>query len=76
MADIGRHFWGERIGGDALFAKIIQLLNDGWLSKLIAYFDGSLSLFNHGGNLEGDNITSKTRPQMGGICTLSRSRLL
>ena len=58
MADIGRHVLWERLGGDALFAKIIQLLNDGWLSKSIGHFERSSSLFNYGGNLEG-YITSK-----------------
>ena len=72
MADIGRHVLWERLGADALFAKIIQLLNDGWLSKSIAHSERSSSSFNYGGNLEGD-ITSKTRPQKGRICTLSRS---
>ena len=75
MADLGRHVLWERLGGDALFAKIIQLLNDGWLSKSIAHSERSSSLFNYGGNLEGD-ITSTTRPQKGNICTLYRSRLL
>ena len=44
MADIGRHVLWERLGADALFAKIIQLLNDGWLSKSIAHSERSSSL--------------------------------